>query len=55
MFRVSETYCEESTKHTDHDGKEDDQQKAESGAFVACGLGVHDCERERSVAADNGR
>ena len=47
-------YCEECAKHTDHDGEEDYQKKAESGAFVAGSLGVDDCEREGSVTAYDG-
>lgn len=47
------SYCEESTKDADHDGEEDDQKKAESGAFVASGLGVDDCQGKGSVAAND--
>ena len=50
---MSETYCEESAKHTDQNGEEDDQKKTKSGALVTSGLRVHDCEGERSVAADD--
>lgn len=49
-----ERYCEECPEHTDHDGEEDDQKQAESGALVTSGLGVHDCEGERSVAIYDG-
>ena len=51
---MEETYCEECTEHTDHDGEEENQKQAESGALVARSLGVHDCEGKRSVAADDG-
>lgn len=54
LLQVWETYCEEGSKHTNHDGEEENQKKAESGTLVAGGLGVHDCEREGSVAANDG-
>ena len=46
-------YREECAKNTDHDGKKNDQEEAESGALVTSSLGIEDREGERSVAADN--
>ena len=40
------TYSEECAQDGDHDGQEDDQKKAKSGALVAGGLRVYNCERE---------
>ena len=48
-----DSYSEECAKNTDQDGKEDYQEKAESGALVPGSLRVDDREGKRSVAADN--
>lgn len=48
------TYREEGAEHADHDGEEDDQEQAESGAFAAGRLGVDDGEGEGSVAVYDG-
>ena len=50
-----DSYREECTKNTDQDGKENYQEEAESGAFVARSLRVDNGEGERSVAADYSR
>ena len=47
-------YCEECAKDADHDGEEDYEEEAESGAFVAGSLGIDDGEGEGSIAADDG-